>query len=459
MLPFYRRSPIFASLVASLVLWLSACANSPNSQQLEQTLAADPRLQENPEILGSSTPSTLPPPDDTQAQMPEDFPEAIPLYPNAELQQVISPSNESADATDASNGVTTVWQTSDSSEQVLNFYTTQFQDRNWEIVPQPAKAQPQKLSARKGRDLLVTLNLSPKNGVSPNQQAPENAPETTEFTLEYARSDRPTTTQPNEQPDTPPENTTTQSPQPEATPSPAPAVSDSSDELNPVPEQLRPYVADLEKLGVLSLEGANPKSNSEGTSKPLQPNQPIDRRRFAQWLMETNNKIYANQPGKQIRKAPNTTKPAFQDVPQTDPDFPVIQGLAEAGIIPSPLSGDSTAVTFRPDAPLIREQLLLWKVPLDIRRNLPTTSVDGVQETWGFQDAAKIDPKALRAVFADYQNGELSNIRRAFGYTTLFQPKKEVTGAEAAAALWYFGQQGEGLSAQDALQMQQQTSQ
>jgi hypothetical protein len=117
------------------------------------------------------------------------------------------------------------------------------------------------------------------------------------------------------------------------------------------------------------------------------------------------------------------------------------------------LSGDSTTVLFRPDAPLTREQLVLWKVPLDTRQALPTANLDAVKQTWGFQDIGKIDPKALRAVLADFQNGEQSNIRRVFGYTTLFQPKKLVTRAEAAGALWYFGTQGEGVSAVDALKL------
>jgi hypothetical protein len=80
--------------------------------------------------------------------------------------------------------------------------------------------------------------------------------------------------------------------------------------------------------------------------------------------------------------------------------------------------------------------------------------VDAVQQTWGFRDAARIDPKALQAVLADHQNGDQANIRRAFGYTALFQPKKPVSRAEAAASLWYFGFQGDGQSAQDALKSQ-----
>ena len=55
-------------------------------------------------------------------------------------------------------------------------------------------------------------------------------------------------------------------------------------------------------------------------------------------------------------------------------------------------------------------------------------------------------------LYADFQNGDLSNIRRIFGYTTLFQPKKPVTRAEAAASLWYFGFQGDGITAQEVLE-------
>ena len=183
------------------------------------------------------------------------------------------------------------------------------------------------------------------------------------------------------------------------------------------------------------------------------------RREFARLLVAANNQIHANRPSQQIRAASPTAQPAFGDVPTTDPDFPIIQGLAEAGLIPSRLSGDATAVLFRPDAPLTREQLILWKVPLDTRQALPNASAEAVRESWGFQDVARIEPRALRAVLADFQNGEQSNIRRAFGYTTLFQPKKPVTRAEAAAVVWYFGSAGEGISAREALQLKQQPSQ
>ncbi|XGV97185.1 MAG: S-layer homology domain-containing protein [Leptolyngbya sp. BL-A-14] len=230
----------------------------------------------------------------------------------------------------------------------------------------------------------------------------------------------------------------------------APVAIDFTD-LNKTPKELQQYVSDLAKLGVLTPATENGKAASAKDSALFAPNKVITRREYARWLVAANNRLYASQPAKQIRLSTDTTQPAFQDVPRNDPDFPAIQGLAEAGLLPSPLSGDSTTVTFRPDAPLTRENLILWKVPADTRQALPTASLDALKQTWGFQDAARIDPKAQRAVLADFQNGDSSNIRRAFGYTTLFQPKKSVTRAEAAAALWYFGFQGDGQSAQEAL--------
>jgi hypothetical protein len=222
-------------------------------------------------------------------------------------------------------------------------------------------------------------------------------------------------------------------------------------ELPEVPEGLRPYVADLSKLGALK-PGQQQRGETPVTTQSLaKPNQPVSRRDFARWLVEVNNRMYAKRPGKLIRMAAPTDQPAFKDVPNTDPDFLYIQGLAEAGLIPSSLSGDTNSISFGPDEPVTREQLILWKVPLDTRQPLPKTAVENVTEAWGFQDASKIDTNALKAVMVDFSNGDFSNIRRVFGFTTLFQPKAAVTRAEAAASLWYFGFQGDGVSAEELL--------
>ena len=249
----------------------------------------------------------------------------------------------------------------------------------------------------------------------------------------------------------PTETSTTTDPQPSPTPSPQksskPDNSPTSDnspnpepsenptpQVSPAPTALQPYLEDWAKTNILPVSD---------------PNQSITRRTLARWLFNANNALYGDRPAQQIRPAQTNTKPTFQDVNPKDPDFPAIQGLTEAGIIPSPLTGNTTTVKFNPDDLVNRETLLQWKVLLDFRSTLPPASVDAIAQTWGFQDAAKIDPAALKSVLADYQNSDLSNIRRAFGFTTLLQPKKTITQGEAAAALWHFGLDGQGKSAAD----------
>jgi hypothetical protein len=100
---------------------------------------------------------------------------------------------------------------------------------------------------------------------------------------------------------------------------------------------------------------------------------------------------------------------------------------------------------------------LLWKVPIERQQILPTVSAERVKQLWGFKDTNRISVTALSAIAADRQNGDLSNIRRLFGSTLLFQPQKPVLQAEAVAALWFIGVEGEGLSAQDLLRSEQQT--
>ncbi|NER77994.1 MAG: S-layer homology domain-containing protein [Leptolyngbya sp. SIO1D8] len=233
--------------------------------------------------------------------------------------------------------------------------------------------------------------------------------------------------------------------------------------LEGVPTDFQTYIQDLYGLNLLQIddsdtqETANKETdNSQETNNSQETaaspfNQVITRQEYAQWLFETYNALYGDEPGERLRSGAVTDEPVFQDVPTTAPNFAAIQGLAAAGIIPSALTGNSTAVNFRPDAPLARADLILWKIPLDTRSALPTTSPETVTEMWGFQDASGIEPQALRAIAADFQLGDFSNIRRAFGYTTLFRPDKAVTRAEAAAAIWRFGSETTGRSAAQVL--------
>jgi S-layer homology domain len=449
-----KRPSIFLSL-AVLLTSLTACASSPTAKNLEQSLAADPRLQDNPAFLGEAKAGeSQPGQNKPTVQLPADFPKDIPLYPNAKLQEI-------APASGSENRVSTRWQSSDPSNFITSFYRNQFQTNNWQILQQPTDEVGGTFEARRN-DLLVKVSVQAKSvtNAAPNQ--PQTA---TELVIEFVPNST-TTIQPS--PTTNPTETTNNIPQPGdpqfigpippanwATGNSESQTSTSQElsDLNKAPQELRQYIQDLAAIGVLPLESQINKNNSNGITNQFEPGKIITRREYARWLVAANNAIHANNSSKQIRLALESTQPAFSDVSSKDPDFPAIQGLAEAGLIPSPLSGDSTTVLFRPDAPLTREQLLLWKLPLDTRQALPAANLDAVKQTWGFQDAGKIDPKALRAVLADFQNAEQSNIRRVFGYTTLFQPKKPVTRAEAAGALWYFGTQGEGISAAEALKL------
>jgi len=456
-----KRPAVFL-IWAVLLTSLTACANSPVAKNLEQSLAADPKLQSNPVVFGESQ-SNQPQAQQNEStlQLPADFPKDIPLYSNAKLQEVTP-------ASGSENRVSTRWLSSDPSNFIASFYSSQFQTNNWQILQQPTDDAGGAFEARRN-DLLLKVSIQPKSVTNATPNQPQTA---TELLIEYvpnsiATAQSTPTTNPNEttndvpQPGNsqfigpvPPANLTAQPPSMannQTTPT-ATAQSQEFTDLNKVPQEWRQHIQDLAALGVLPLEPKAIKSNTAITNQ-FEPGKIITHREYARWLIAANNAIYASNPGKQIRLASETTQPVFSDVSAKDPDFPAIQGLAEAGLIPSPLSGDSTVVLFRPDAPLMREQLLLWKLPLDTRQALPSANLDTVKQTWGFQDAARIDPKALRAVLADYQNGEQSNIRRVFGYTTLFQPKKPVTRAEAATALWYFGTQGEGVSATEALKL------
>lgn len=449
-----KRPVLLAGLALCLLSVLTSCANSPTGKELERSLAADPNLKNKSTLFGGSSGS------DRQAktsmQLPKDFPREIPLYPEAQLQKV------ELLTVPTTQGQLTRWSSSDPINMIQSFYQRAFKSNQWQIIAQPSDTAGGTLVARQ-KDLQVTVTIpasaTPANSQSTPSATPPTAGKTnssvTTFEIQYVRNSANAASQPSS-----PQEAATPVETPDVASQPVQNSSASSQDftdLDKLPQQLRQQIEDLAELGVLIVDKSGSKQTS-GTTQ-FEPNKIITRREFARWLVASNNAIYANRPGQQIRLASDTSQPAFPDVPKTDRDFPSVQALAEAGLIPSPLSGDSTAVLFRPDAPLTRETLVLWKVPLDTRQALPTASLDAVKQTWGFQDAAKVDPKALRAVLADFQNGDQSNIRRVFGYTTLFQPKKPVTRAEAAAAIWYFGSQGEGLSAQEARKLKNQSSQ
>jgi S-layer homology domain len=382
-----------------MLLVVSGCSGG---KSVQNTLAPDPKL---------TAPATITKSPGTAAASSNPLPADFPLYPQAKLQSTAQ--------TEAKETVTT-WTTADPIDFVYIFYQKELTAKQWQIVTQPSDSNPQ-LTAKQAQ---TSVSIASQTTTDKQQTG------VTTYTISLSGTTATSTPTPT------PANTST----PTVTNTPSPKIGS-----NFSPTNSTDYLADLTKLGVLT------STDSTAVGKTAPSNRVVTRREYARWLVAAHNRITGTKPTQQLKLATTDAKPAFQDVPSTNPDFPSIQGLAEAGLIPSSLSGDTASVLFRPEAPLTREQLILWKVPLDTRHPLPAASLDAVKQTWGFQDAAKVDPQALRAVLADFQNGEQSNIRRVFGYTTLFQPKKTVSLGEVAIAIWYFGANSEGLSAHDAI--------
>lgn len=220
-------------------------------------------------------------------------------------------------------------------------------------------------------------------------------------------------------------------------------------DIDKTPAQLRPYVDDMLALNLVLPDAQMPDAN--------RLNAPISRREFAKWLLLTNNRFYQSRPTKQIRIDRPSSTPTFQDIPNSDPDFAILQSLADAGILPSTLSRDTKNEgkndRFKPSEALTREELLRWKMPLDSRSSQgDVLAIETLRKTLPFQDLSKvIHPETLRLIALDLQNGDRSNLRRSLGYTTLLQPQRSVTRAEAAAVLWSIGAEGAVLTAKDSL--------
>jgi S-layer homology domain len=492
--------PVYALVLASLLTLLSGCGNGA---VLEGFVGADPELKkkvaevsnqnQDPFVLreeGASGSTQNPKQDagqiksqdrgsnnhgNTQNSPPGNlnFPETFPVYPQAELQEIKS-------SKDKQSGMM-LWNLQDNRQTVADYYLAELSAQNWEII-KPFTINPQQKIARAiavKDNLRVELSLLP--GINTTGTNPATTGENTQLSVVYHPLDQ----------DIPSssiaqwENTTAKSFQtksnrdkstsrlpPNQTPSTSgktnPDIAGQSrtgvslnqrdnpgnnsaaigfTDLDEVPPQLQQPIESIAALNILT--PYTRQANVDLTK--FAPNEVITRGEYARWLIAANNRYYADNPGKKIYLATETSQPAFNDVKVNHPDFGAIQSLAEAGLIPSRLTEDSTNLLFRPDAPLIRADLITWKVPLDTRKSLPKASIQAIEESWGFQDAADIDSSATRALYADFQNGDRSNVRRMFGYTTLFQPKKPVTRAEAAASLWYFGFQGDGISAKEVL--------
>ncbi|ELS03157.1 putative S-layer protein [Xenococcus sp. PCC 7305] len=421
----------------------NSTVNSSQNNQETSSQSENNQTEPEPEILPSSNSEQIT--EDLSSNDLSDFPttlpEEIPLYPQAELQQT------DPELTAESGSLTL--RSLDNITDVANYYQSQLQTQEWEII-QPFSLDP---DGNSQSTIASKNNLKIKISLAELLDTNEDNSSQTKIDIAYKPfipNLSSTDLEPNIESEVLPNSAEDY---PEAT-AVIPELATGSDaiqttttnfaDLAEVREQLQQAVQDVAALGILTPQ-------TKDSPPQLAPNELITRRDYVRWLVSANNKFHENSPGNKIHLTKKTSQTAFKDIDINDPDFGEIQGLAEAGLIPSILTSDSNNVLFRPDAALTREDLISWKVPLDLRAALPKASIETIEETWGFQDVAKIDSQAIRALFSDYQNGDRSNVRRVFGFTTLFQPKKGVTRAEAAASLWYFGYQDDGISAEELL--------
>ena len=372
------------------------------------------------------------------AKISINIPQSIPQYPQGRLVNF--------EASNHSELITILWEVNENNKVIKSYYQEKLQQDNWEIITPFSQAENQ----TNNNNILVAQKDDFKLKISLLSTSP------TQFTLEYKKGSSELITSDtinNENISTPtptPTPTTSITPSPEITTTPTPTPSENTsstqtfEDINELNENFKEYIENLNELGIF-IESDITENNK------FNPNEAIKKRDFVRWLVNTNNKIYKDDNTKKIRLDSPNSELAFRDILPSDPDFKVIQGLAETGIIPSPLIGENNPDLFYPDQPLTREELILWKVYFDLHKALPKADLTLIEETWGFQDAAKINPQVFNALYADFQNEKYSNIRRIFGYTTLFQPQKTVTRAEASAALGYFGTDNKGISLTDFL--------
>lgn len=434
-------------------------SDSANNSSVDvvDSQAEDNEIAEDTEISADNLENS------TVIQLPGNFPPSFPIYPRVELQEA-----ESRNGRDS--GMLS-WTSPDNSKAIADYYQAELNANGWNIV------KPFDLNDETGISRAIATKDNHKVHLtllrSRNQETGNDGTKLSAI-YELLEQDIAASESKAEQPKPEPNAelkqnqseletaTQTETDFPDivrAKPDKVvrenalgsdyvPVLGNSFEDLDSVPEPLSQPLATVSALGILTPYTGE--GNIE-TSK-FAPNAIITRGEYARWLIAANNLYYEGNPGKKIYTVNSTSQPAFNDIQEDNPDFGAIQGLAEAGLVPSRLTQDSTKLLFRPNAPLTREDLITWKVPLDTRQALPKASIEAIEESWGFQDAANIDSSAVRALYADYQNGDRSNVRRIFGFTTLFQAKKPVTRAEAAASLWYFGFQGDGITAQEILE-------
>ncbi|GAV77479.1 hypothetical protein CFOL_v3_20950 [Cephalotus follicularis] len=169
------------------------------------------------------------------------------------------------------------------------------------------------------------------------------------------------------------------------------------------------------------------------------------REEYARWLVRINSLLERSPKHKIVpsKLLNGHVIAAFDDVGFDDPNFESIQALAEAGIIPSKLSGKNSSsdglegeggVYFFPKSFISRQDLINWKAQVEyelkpgIIEQISRTKVD-------YMDVREIRSDASPELVMDMLAGDKSILRKVFGQIKRFQPNAPSTKAQAAVTL------------------------
>ncbi len=170
----------------------------------------------------------------------------------------------------------------------------------------------------------------------------------------------------------------------------------------------------------------------------LDPSSPCLRRTYARWIVSVNN-FHNTDLDLYVRVDGTDRESAFTDVPSDDPDFDLIQGLAEAGLIESTLLDPNGPTEFHPNSILTRETLVIMKASIDARGNIPAKTSADVQRMWRFRDTAEMSQLLIDSLAYDYDLAERSVVNRSIPRGLLFLKDKPVSNVEALVSCWFIG--------------------
>ncbi|GAC1500595.1 MAG: hypothetical protein NVS1B14_04600 [Vulcanimicrobiaceae bacterium] len=170
------------------------------------------------------------------------------------------------------------------------------------------------------------------------------------------------------------------------------------------------------------------------TSGAFRPHDPIKRGEFIRWLVKANNALAAatNNSNERIRVAQSGSA-TFLDVPASNPNFPDIQGMADAGLL---VGYDK--LHFKPDKWLSREELIAILVQRDLNGKPGTDAKTMSSPPMDYTtDGAQISKAYWGLIHDDRWSYEwgMHNIPRIFGSIKVLHPQQNVTRSEAAVGL------------------------